>query len=104
MTSAENLALAFGALKCGSSWTAHCLAHDDRNPSLSIREGYDGKVLVHCFAGCEQKAVLNALLARSLWPIAPSNCASSKPASARPGILRFPLMWYRTACKPHLPS
>ena len=32
-------------------WMVGCLFHDDRRPSLSIREMEDGKVLVHCF-GC----------------------------------------------------
>jgi 5S rRNA maturation endonuclease (ribonuclease M5) len=43
-----------------------CPAHDDRNPSLSIREK-DGKVLVHCHAGCSQRDVVDALRARRLW-------------------------------------
>ena len=29
----------------------HCPAHDDQSPSLSVRDS-NGKVLVHCFAGC----------------------------------------------------
>ena len=33
-------------------WNARCPAHDDNGPSLSIRELDDGRVLVHCFAGC----------------------------------------------------
>lgn len=33
-------------------WTACCPAHNDRSPSLSIREEAAGRVLVHCFAGC----------------------------------------------------
>lgn len=33
-------------------WKACCPAHDDKEPSLGIREGVDGKVLLHCFAGC----------------------------------------------------
>jgi hypothetical protein len=45
---------------------ACCPAHDDRNPSLSIREA-DGKVLVRCHAGCPQQAVIDALKARGLW-------------------------------------
>jgi putative DNA primase/helicase len=45
---------------------AKCPAHDDRNPSLSIREA-DGKVLLHCYAGCSQQDVINVLKARGLW-------------------------------------
>jgi putative DNA primase/helicase len=45
---------------------AKCPAHDDRNPSLSIRE-VDGKVLVRCHAGCPQSAVIAALKDLGLW-------------------------------------
>jgi putative DNA primase/helicase len=40
-------------------WVARCPAHDDRNPSLSVGER-DGKVLLHCFAGCTTQAVCDA--------------------------------------------
>lgn len=42
-------------------WIARCPAHDDRSPSLSIREADGGRVLIHCFGGCEPAAVLDAL-------------------------------------------
>lgn len=42
-------------------WLAKCPAHDDGRPSLSIREGDDGRVLIHDFAGCGALAVLDAL-------------------------------------------
>lgn len=36
-----------------SSWMACCPAHGDKNPSMVVSEGTDGRVLVHCFAqGC----------------------------------------------------
>ena len=46
---------------------ARCPAHEDKNPSLSLRDG-DGKVLVHCFGGCPQDAVIAALKDLGLWP------------------------------------
>src|SRR5262249_27396640 len=64
--SADSLARALEARRSGSSWMAKCPAHEDRNPSLSIRE-VDGKVLLHCHAGCTQCAVMDALKARGLW-------------------------------------
>ena len=67
MTAAE-IARALGGGKVGGHWIARCPAHDDRKPSLSIREADDGKVLVKCFAGCEQALVIAALRARGLWP------------------------------------
>ena len=41
--------------------TARCPAHEDRSPSLAIKECEDGRVLVHCFAGCETEDVLDAI-------------------------------------------
>jgi hypothetical protein len=41
-------------------WMARCPAHEDRSPSLSIRE-IDEKVLLHCFAGCSNDDVMSAL-------------------------------------------
>ena len=52
--------------KSGNAWLARCPAHDDKDPSLSLRD-VDGKVLVHCHAGCGQDAVIKALDARGLW-------------------------------------
>ena len=41
-----------GVRKAGSDYKALCPAHADKNPSLSVSEGDDGRVLVKCFAGC----------------------------------------------------
>ena len=64
---AETIAKALGGRKAGSGWTARCPAHDDRTPSLSIRDADDNKVLVRCHAGCDQKRVITALQTRGLW-------------------------------------
>ena len=64
---AESLARALGGRKAGKDWMARCPAHDDREPSLSVRDTEDGKVLVHCHAGCEQSRVIDALGLRGLW-------------------------------------
>lgn len=42
-------------------WVARCPAHDDRGPSLAVRELEDGRVLVHCFAGCSVDEVVGAV-------------------------------------------
>ncbi len=55
------LGLLDGVQKRGRGYLARCPAHDDRHPSLSIGEGDDGRVLLRCWAGCETKAVLEAL-------------------------------------------
>lgn len=43
-----------------STWLARCPAHQDRSPSLSIREA-DDKVLIHCHAGCSVHEVVAAV-------------------------------------------
>ncbi len=44
----------------GSRRKAQCPAHDDQVASLSLREVEDGKILLHCFAGCTPSAVAKA--------------------------------------------
>ena len=46
---------------------APCPAHDDRKPSLSLGDASDGKALVHCHAGCDQRTVIAALGDLGLW-------------------------------------
>jgi putative DNA primase/helicase len=41
-------------------WMAPCPAHQDRSPSLSVRYT-DGRLLLHCFAGCANDDVLAAI-------------------------------------------
>mgnify|MGYP001449126958 CR=1 FL=1 len=43
------------------TWSARCSAHDDRGPSLAVRELDDGRILLHCFAGCDVHDVLAAV-------------------------------------------
>lgn len=42
-------------------WIACCPAHSDTSPSLSVRELPDGRVLLHCFGGCDVHQVVAAL-------------------------------------------
>jgi len=49
-----------GVRRNGNGWIAVCPAHQDRNPSLSIRNE-DGKILLHCFGGCSIEGVCAAL-------------------------------------------
>lgn len=41
-------------------YTAICPAHDDRTPSLAIKDD-GGRLLLHCFGGCETSEVLGAI-------------------------------------------
>jgi 5S rRNA maturation endonuclease (ribonuclease M5) len=64
----------------GATGKTHCPAHDDQHPSLSVSVR-DGRLLVHCAAGCRQDAVIDALRGRGLWP----NPAAGSPRPSRNG-------------------
>ena len=82
--SVQSIAQELGGYRSGSSWMARCPAHEDREPSLSLTER-NGKVLVKCFAGCQQRDVVEALRARGLWPenLAQSTWNEEKPRRNR---------------------
>ena len=68
MTPAQRLTLALGGDWHGSYGLARCVAHDDKRPSLSIRDG-DKAPLVTCHAGCcDRRAIVDVLRRRGLWP------------------------------------
>lgn len=69
---------------------ARCPAHDDGGPSLAIRECDDGRVLLHCFAGCSTADVVAALglTMSDLFP--PSNTPRRPPPA--PGVSRRELL------------
>ena len=50
-----------GVRRSGAGWAALCPAHDDRQASLSVSEGEDGRVLVKCHAGCSVEAIVAAM-------------------------------------------
>jgi putative DNA primase/helicase len=79
VTSAETIAKVLGGRKTVGGWVARCPAHDDRTPSLSVRESSEGKILVHCFAGCPQSGVIEALRARGLWRGLADRAGNSPP-------------------------
>jgi len=47
--------------KRNGDWKAICPAHDDRNPSLSVSQGDDERVVIKCFAGCTPEAIVDAV-------------------------------------------
>lgn len=44
----------------GNGFMARCPSHSDRQASLSVDEAEDGGALLHCFAGCTAKTVIEA--------------------------------------------
>ena len=42
-------------------WLACCPAHNDKSPSLSIKQTDEGKILIHCFSGCSVSDIVAAV-------------------------------------------
>src|SRR3954447_18207074 len=74
----ESIAKALDGRAAGNGYLCRCPVRThaerrgDRNPSLSIRAGEDGKLLVHCKAGCDPRDVLHALRHYEGQALAPS--------------------------------
>ena len=45
----------------GAGWQSRCAGHEDRNASLSISTGNDGRILLKCHAGCSAESIVAAL-------------------------------------------
>lgn len=70
-----------GVKKSQGGFIAKCPTHKDNKPSLNIHVS-DGKVLLHCFAGCPTARVVEALGME--W----RDLFDDKP-HPRPGLSRF---------------
>jgi putative DNA primase/helicase len=64
--SAAAIARALRGGRSGRGFVVRCVCHDDRVPSLSIRDGDGGRLLVKCWAGCDPRDVLAELRRRGL--------------------------------------
>lgn len=61
MTLDEFLNLLEGVRPAGNGFVAVCPGHDDREASLGVTEGDDGRVLLQCYSGCETKHVVETM-------------------------------------------
>lgn len=66
-------------------WQARCPAHNDRSPSMRVKLADEGKVLVHCFAGCIPSDITNAL-GLELKDLFPANDDFNKESYAKEKI------------------
>jgi hypothetical protein len=76
-----------GVRKSGAGWIAKCPAHEDRSPSLSVKEGQRG-VMLRCFAGCSFAAITEALGLRQSDLFYESLSAPQKQQRAAKAILK----------------
>ncbi len=79
MTYDEFLSRLSGVKRTGSGATAKCPAHQDAHASLSISTSDDGRILLHCHAGCTTEAVVEAmgLELKDLYPSSPKKSKST---------------------------
>jgi putative DNA primase/helicase len=72
---------------------ALCPCHEDRTPSLSVRVGDDGRILLKCFAGCPIQSIVEAagMQMRDLFPTSEPRgaVASTYPYTDLDGVLLF---------------
>ena len=61
MTIADILLRLQNVTTVNGGWQCKCPAHPDDNPSLSISEGKDGRILLHCHAGCTTEQIVAAM-------------------------------------------
>lgn len=68
----------------GGQYSARCPAHDDKRASLSVSTGQDGRILLHCHAGCTVPEILEAMGMKEA-DLFPDNTqkAPCKPKEAR---------------------
>lgn len=50
-----------GVKRSGGGYSARCPAHEDKNASLSVKQGDNGGIVLHCHAGCTPEQVVGAL-------------------------------------------
>lgn len=50
-----------GVARSGKGYKARCPAHGDKTPTLSLKAGDDGRVLIHCFSGCQIEDIITAM-------------------------------------------
>jgi len=51
-----------------NGYLVRCPVHPDDQPSLSISEGTNGRILLYCFAGCDYRVVVNAFVEQGANP------------------------------------
>jgi len=63
-------------------WISCCPAHEDKSPSLSVRQA-DDRILIYCFAGCSVDDVVSSV-GMSLSDLMPESLGHNKPFEGVP--------------------
>lgn len=84
MCEAEKICQALGGRWRARSGLAFCPAHDNqRTPALSVGQGDDDRLLLHCFAGCSFTEIVGALRQRGLISEIGERCDPSRPTRSK---------------------
>ncbi len=76
-----------GVKPCRDGYTARCPAHDDKRPSLKIKES-NGRILFYCYSGCAVEQIIQA--AGLSWDdIMPDKDQWEKPQSRIDAIYKY---------------
>ena len=99
MTPAEALTGRIGGRWYGSYGAARCPVHDDRDPSLSTRDG-ERSVLVKCHVGCDPSDIMAALHRDRRWrDVREPRREKAKPKRSAEDTRRYLLsIWHE--CRP----
>ncbi len=73
------------------SYISCCPSHNDKNPSLAIRQTNDGRILIKCFCGCSANEIVSAV-GLSLSDLFPSSDSFKYTKQARSGLSAWQLM------------
>lgn len=76
--------------RSGQGWRADCPNGHKSRGTLSVAQGDDGRVLLHCFAGCGTADVLGAL-GLALADVMPERLRDDSPEGRRTARERFRL-------------
>ena len=84
MSDARSITKALGGRWCGDYGMARCPAHDDHDPSLSIKDG-EKELVVKCHAGCNWRDVKDELRKLDLInSFLPGRSPQARPRAPRP--------------------
>lgn len=74
--------------RSGNGYKVRCPAHEDRKPSLAVSDGAEGKLLVHCHAGCAPDAVCRAA-GIDVTDLFPESGRRSSPRDTKREVCRY---------------
>lgn len=91
MTIQQFLALFPVVKETRDGWKVCCPAHDDHDPSLGVKEGEAGRIVLHCWAHCENRDI-TAALGLTLADLFPDHAINGHARPLRlPPVKRSPI-------------